>query len=68
MKSCDDTAKLVVAPPPLRADIWTPARLGITLDRYLARKVIVIRPASHLGVAAPDRLTLFLAQVPDALR
>jgi hypothetical protein len=68
MKFRDDTAKLVVAPPPLRADIWTPARLWITLDRYLARKVIVIRPASHLGVAAPDHLTPFLAHVSDAFR
>lgn len=68
MKSRDDTEKLVVAPPPLRDDIPPPAVLRITLDRCLARQVIVIRPASHLGVAAPDRLTLFLAQVPDALR
>lgn len=53
---------------PLRADVWTPAVLRITLDRYLAGKVIVIRPASHLGVVAPDHLTPFLAHVSDALR
>jgi hypothetical protein len=53
---------------PLRADVCTPAVLRITLDRCLARKVIVIRPASHLGFAAPDHLTLFPAQLPDALR
>lgn len=68
MKSRDDPAKRVVAPLPLRTDIWTPAALRITLDRCLARKVIVIRPASHLGVAAPDHLTPFLAHVSDALR
>jgi hypothetical protein len=45
-----------------------PGALQKTLDRYLVRKVIVIRPASHLWVVTPDHLDIFLAQVPDPPR
>ncbi len=45
-----------------------PAALQETLDRYLVRKVAVIRPASHLWVVTPDHLAFFLDQVREPPR
>ena len=68
MKSRGDPARLCVAPPPLHVGIPPPAAWGITLYGGLARKVIVIGPASQLGVAAPDYLARLPAPVSYALR
>jgi hypothetical protein len=41
-----------------------PGSMKATLDRYLARQTVVMRPASHLWVVTPDHLTEFFNQVP----
>jgi hypothetical protein len=41
--------------------------LDETLDKYLAQKTVLRRPASHLWVVTPDHLTEYLSRVPDRL-
>jgi len=43
-----------------------PEALQRTLDKYLVKSDVLLRPTSHLWVATPDHFTAFLERVPAA--